>query len=840
MAPKDKVWERVHPEKVRVKGHSRGMYQDIRMSTKFLFLLSLAVLFCRSGGDVFAPPCGVSLVLLGSNGDLAKRYLWPAIFHDFSKGKAAFQQAGCELVVYGTVTKAVTNQSELWLETTANIECSTTVDLQCQESLDRFKKATLFIQVKLEFHYKKLSVHITADYARRGLTEIGRVFYLAVPPSAYSGICKNIHLHARSSEGWTRVVLEKPFGDDLTSAQLLADSLSNFFSEEEIYRVDHYLGKFGVQQILPFRQMNDVLLSPMWNKEQISYIEVAMKERLDTAGRSRFYDKYGVIRDVFQNHLTEILVQLTMDLPPSTPDKVSYLKAKSKLLSVVYPPRVNQVILGQYVDYQQHLAQDGLPQNPGNASRTPTYASVLVYLGNPKWTHVPFILTSGKQLSRRSAYTRVVLRERLFSLVPRKTSCPPEIIFLIQDEELGAPGILFSTHFTDSQFKLPFLDSTTWVTKTVEFPPGGSLDCQYSFSHPDKPTTSNPYISLLEAVFDGRSERFVDTDSLIRSWIIWTPLLKEIQLIRPTVYLYSQTALENLDFHLQNSHLVGSDVSGLPFEQDAITVVQSVKADSRLSALFQAPTYVRHEYELGSLLAEHVYTAAVHSTNERSSFHLALPGGASPRPFLQSLTLNFQHIFPWQQTHIWQTDERCVTHSSASSNFRQLSELLLSLSPILYPMVHPIPVELLGGVCMDDNSGILLYEKQLLEYANNGTLDYVLLGLGSDGHFASLFPEEALTSIVVGTLVNMVTLKEQYPIYVKRRITLSYEAVLQARHIGLLITGDRKAKVMRRLRQCLAVDSDCSDLPVVKLIKSATKGQLTVYVDAQLNTNESS
>ncbi len=805
-----------------------------------LVFISLAVLCLTSSNANTSPSCGVSLVLVGSNGDLAKRYLWPSVFHNFCRRNTVLQKGGCELLVYGSVTRRITNEIQLWLETTVNIDCpfassdTSAADAQCWSCMDQFRQATQFVQLKFEEHYQSLSVRINEYYAQKGLKELGRIFYLAVPPSAYSEISKNIHSHAQPSDGWMRIVLEKPFGEDLVSAQLLADTLSGFFSEEEIYRVDHYLGKFGVQQILPFRELNSELLTPLWNSEQISHVEIAMKERLDVAGRSRFYDRYGVIRDVFQNHLTEILVQLTMDLPLNSSDKSSYLRAKSQLLSVVYPPHISQVILGQYMQYQQHLEQDGRPHNPGNTSRTPTYASVLVLLGSPKWRHVPFILTSGKQLGLTSAYAKVVLREKMFSLVPRKTRCPPEIIFLIQDEELQSPGILVSSHFSDTQFELPFRESYTWSVESVVFPPGGSLDCQYSFLHPEEHVTSNAYVSLLEALFDGKRDMFVDTHSLIRSWVLWTPVLKEIELVKPSVYLYNQTALDTLDFRLQNSKLVGNDPLVM-LEQDTVRTVQSARTDPEMSALFQLPTYVLQDYELGSLLAEHVYSVAIQSTRERGAFHLALPGGSSPRPFLQSLVLNFQYLFPWQQTHIWQTDERCVKHNSPDSNLRQLSELLLSLSPILYPMVHPMPVEMVEGMCADDSSGTLLYERHLLEYANSGKLDYVLLGLGQDGHIASLFPEDAIFTTAGGPFVSMVTLKDTYPTSVKQRLTLGFKAILQARHIGLLIASEQKAEILNRVRHCLVAGTEtCAALPVIKLLRGVTKEQATVYVDSQL------
>ena len=802
----------VVPPTFRAKFRSTwSPFRSARTMERSTLLLLLAAICCqRSLSFAEEPPCGMSLILLGSTGDLAKRYIWPAIFDNYIKKKTTLEE--CSLVLFGASRKPVASEDELWSEVTIGIECpEISSGIVCQQQLEDFRKTTKFVQLNTEQHYQKLSESISEVYREKNLREIGRIFYLSVPPSAYGEISGYIHQSARPPSGWLRIVLEKPFGHDLPSATILAESLSTHLSEDEIYRVDHYLGKLGVQQILPFRQRNEGLLSSLWNKGHIDHVEIVMKERLDVQGRLGFYDSYGVIRDVLQNHLTEVLVRLIMDLSCVSTDSLS---VKRELLSRVYSPGIRHAILGQYSSYQQHLSEDGILQNPGNASKTPTYASVVLYLRDPKWNLVPFILTSGKELNERSAYAKVVFKDRTFSLIQEKRDCPTEIIFLIQDEVLNKPGILISSHFSDVIPPFPL-----WIEDTISYP-----ECQYRFIHPQTPGSSNAYVSLLDAVLSGRKDLFVDTYSLLESWRIWTPILDEIQNLKPTIRLYSPDILEILDFELKGTRLVETRNPAFIVERPPSKKLKSL-FDSQLTNIFRVHTHVGHQLELVSLLANHVYTVALDSVRARGSFHMALPGGKSPLLFLQVLVLEYQQSFPWHATHVWQTDERCVRQNTSYSNLHQLSEHLLTMVPIPYSHVHPMPVELQGGICAEDDNNEMIYERQLLDHT--GKMDYVLLGVGRDGHTASLFPNEKTRS---DKLVERVTLERSYP---NVRMTLSYTAILQARHVGLLMFGKEKTNIFQKLKQCFTLASHC-DVPVIKLMKSAQKEQVVLYIDTSV------
>ena len=796
--------------------------------------------------------CGVTFVLFGSTGSLAKLYLWPALFnqHQSRSLPPAEHLSHCQLVVFGVSRKPLTNEDEAWKDITSNVNCKDE-GKQCAELLSNFRKATHFIQIRSEADYSNLQRQIKEIYSANDLKEAGRIFYLAIPPSGYKDVTQNIHLYARpnKSETWLRVVLEKPFGSDLALAKLLASEISAYLKEEEIYRVDHYLGKFGVEQILPFRWANSAWLNPLWNKDSIQYVEIAMKERVDVKGRSKFYDSYGVIRDVLQNHLTEILVQLlvTASHGASSLTSKQFVAAKKSILSQLYPPLLRHSSLGQYVDYQKHLQEDGALVSDGiaNVSLTPTFASVAMYLRDPQWHRMPFILVSGKQLDERTAYARIVFKQRQFHVEQRLSPCLPEVIFLIQDEQISSPGILISEQLSSTKLIYPTMESVTWTQDSITYPrTDGSNSCKYVHIHPSQAVEANAYVSVIQAVLEGRQEYFVDTDSLLLSWEVWSPLLHQIELSNHSLHLrpYTPDMLDGLDFELSGaSMLPKGDISTI-VDTNGSEAVSEMKtsASSNTSTywtkLLGHRTIAADKYALSYSLAEDLLRAAQKSVEERGEFHLALPGGQSPLLLMNALSLDFYHLFPWKQAHIWQTDERCVKATSADSNWNQISEYLLSVVPIPFQNLHPMPVDMQNGVCNSTDNGDLLYQKILDDFIeDDGILDHVVLGVGSDGHIASLFPEAAIpaTSDTDAHFVKITELKDSYSIKIKKRMTLSFDAILRARSVTVLVVGAGKRTVLERVAQCLRLEEGQCNFPLARLVSNVSMDRLVVYVASE-------
>lgn len=703
---------------------------------------------------------------------------------------------------------------DMWKDLLHGIQCKA---ISCELCLDKFKKSSLRVKIGDEDDYKAISITLNGINRRLNRTEVGRVFYLSVPPSAYLKIVRYIHLHGRPhSEAWLRVVLEKPFGSDLASAQLLASDLEQYLVEDEVYRVDHYLGKWGVQQILPFRRANSANLQSLWNKMHVQQIEITLKERLDVKGRWRFFDKYGIIRDVHQNHLTEVLLRLLVDTREQS--QTEFHRKKANILAKLFSPALQQSILGQYNSYQTHLLEDD------RNSSTPTYATVLMYSREAKWNGVPIILTAGKKMDERKAFARIVFKQWVFSLVntiPR--SCPAEIVFLIQDEELGKPGILISQHFSGMDLRYGDWEWTqSWIV---------IRQCSYAFLSPHTETFSNAYFALMEDILNGRKESFVDTESLVASWEVWGPLVNEMESAKSDLILhqYSPEDLSTLDFRIEGSRLVSTATGFLNQSNNKSRLDSNSCSENATSQTASGFRYVvGDKHHTSSCLARELYRAAMISSQEGREYHFALPGGQSPRPFLTLLSLEYAHTFPWENIHIWQTDERCVKTNHTDSNWNQIDKLLLSHVCIPYHHLHPMPIELQNGLCSAEDEGDKLYVKQLVDNIGSATLDHVILGVGSDGHIASIFPSYNLSTQVNGSSwVHLVQLKHEASVAVKKRMTLSYEAISSAKAVSIVIMGAGKENVVNMVMN----DSTKlnSEVPILQLLLQANGKKLVTF-----------
>jgi glucose-6-phosphate 1-dehydrogenase len=228
-----------------------------------------------------------------------------------------------------------------------------------------------------------------------------RVYYLAVPPEAFDDIVTAMG-RRRAAGGWTRLVVEKPFGYDLTSAQELNALLRTYFDEKEIFRIDHYLGKETVQNMLVLRFANGIF-EPIWNRQFIDHVQITVAESLGIEGRAGFYEKAGAIRDVVQNHLLQ-LVALTAMEPPIDFAAESVRNEKVKVLKALHTPGPKHVVRGQYGGgYIEGKEVPGYREEKGVApdSQTETYVAAKLFVDNWRWADTPFYIRTGKRLPRR-------------------------------------------------------------------------------------------------------------------------------------------------------------------------------------------------------------------------------------------------------------------------------------------------------------------------------------------------------------------------------------------------------------------------------------------------------
>jgi glucose-6-phosphate 1-dehydrogenase len=232
-------------------------------------------------------------------------------------------------------------------------------------------------------------------------TQGNRVFYLAIPPKAMETTVEQIGRH-RTTSGWTRVIVEKPFGHDAASARALNALLTGVFAEEEIYRIDHYLGKETVQNMLVLRFANGIF-EPIWNRQMVDHVQITVAENLGLEGRASFYEESGAIRDIVQNHLLQLVALCAME-PPIDFTADSVRNEKVKVLRAIHTPGPTHVIRGQYgPGFVEGEEVPGYRQEPGVApdSTTDTYVAAKLYIDSWRWADTPFYLRTGKRLPRR-------------------------------------------------------------------------------------------------------------------------------------------------------------------------------------------------------------------------------------------------------------------------------------------------------------------------------------------------------------------------------------------------------------------------------------------------------
>ncbi|XP_067229974.1 GDH/6PGL endoplasmic bifunctional protein isoform X2 [Chanodichthys erythropterus] len=722
----------------------------------------------------------VTVVVVGGTGDLARKYLWQGFFQLYADevGK------GHTFSFYGGGLSPNENGTTLLFGILKELACPPELSAErCALVKDQFLHLSQYHQLKTSEDYEKLSQKIKEQVGQEGMVEAGRLFYLSVPAFAYADIADKINNTCRPPpDTWLRVVLEKPFGHDFASAQSLDKKLSGQLKEEEMYRIDHYLGKQVVSKILPFRKENKKLLDPIWNKHHIERIEIVLKETLDSKGRIQFYDQYGVIRDVLQNHLTEHVDN-------------------------------SNVVVGQYQAYNGEV-QEELNKTKDYFSLTPTFAGVLIHVDNAQYEGIPIFMTSGKALDERVAYARVIFKSDVFCVQDlNNVQCKSkQIIFYLGHGNLQYPAILVSKNL----FKPDLVSSGDWkeVTEYKDVDVLGLPLSDYYIQSPVVPREA--YCELISHVFFGRKDRFISAEGLLASWAFWTPLLESLTPVFPRVYPGGVANGNLLNFKLRGHQVAFSHEAVVnvinPGAEDNFQVMQGKYRSSEMVSAWAQ--------ELVDRLASDLLLAAEEAIHEEGQFHLALSGGSSPVALLRALALNL-YTFPWRNTHIWQVDERCVPHTESGSNFRSIHDLLLQHIRIPYFNIHPMPVHLTQRLCVEEDGGPTLYEKEIKKHVNASSFHYILLGVGHDGHTASLFQDTKLES----DEERLVTLTES-PIKPHQRMSLTFTAINRARRVGVLIMGKNKHELVSQLSR---IKGESSKYPITKV--QPKSGTLIWYID---------
>ena len=455
--------------------------------------------------DVAAEPS--LFIIFGGTGDLARRKLLPALWTLYRRGLAP----GC--VVLGTSRDAGMDDAGFRrLAADAVRAAEPTADAA---AVTAWTERFLHYQHPDE-EYADLRARIES-LEREHALPARRAFYLALPPAAVPETVEKLGAAGLTkSAGWTRVVVEKPFGRDLESARALNALLHRWYDESQVYRIDHYLGKETVQNLLVFRFAN-AMFENLWNRDHIESVQITVAETVGVEKRAAYYESAGQLRDMVQSHLTQLMTLVAMEVPSSI-DAASVRAEKLKVLRSIRPLGAGDAVLGQYEGGE--IEGKEVPpyrREPGVApdSRTETFAALTLHVENWRWQGVPFHLRTGKRLPKRLTEIKIQFRRApvwMFRTVHAEALHRNTLILRLQPDES------FTLYFEVKAPGKPF--------RLRQLP----LDFAYAEAFEQLPEA---YQTLLLDVMTGDQTLFVHADEVEASWRLYAPLLDGRRAVYP-------------------------------------------------------------------------------------------------------------------------------------------------------------------------------------------------------------------------------------------------------------------------------------------------------------------
>ncbi len=465
----------------------------------------------RSGERIPEPTI---VVIFGASGDLTKRKLLPALFH--------LEQSGLlpeKFAVVGVARRPLEGQfAEDMRE--GILEFGGVKDVE--PKLDDFMKKISYHAMNFDDPegYGKLKVLLENIDKKQGMKG-NRLYYLATAPEYFADIIQQLGAHgmAKPEQGKVNTIIEKPFGHDLASARALNDDVNRVFAEDQVFRIDHYLGKETVQNILVFRFANGIF-EPVWNRNYVDHVQITAAEEIGIEGRGPFYEKAGALRDVVQNHVMELLSFVAME-PPVSFEADAMRREKVKVWRSIQPIHLMDAVRGQYgpgkilgKDVKGYRQEERVDPNSG----TETYAALKIGIENWRWAGVPFYLRAGKRLAKRATEITIQFKQ------------PPQLLFKNQSGSCKhlQPNLITMRIQPDEGISLLF--GAKVPSPNMEVCP---VNMNFSYAEAFGKSSANGYERLLLDAMLGDATLFAHRDGVEATWSLLTPILDQWAASKP-------------------------------------------------------------------------------------------------------------------------------------------------------------------------------------------------------------------------------------------------------------------------------------------------------------------